>query len=251
MQTSTCSGNEAAMPGAPAQPSVIRVVRQSFAACYDHLGLAVAVNFAVSLMLAPVVIWWLAPVRGWQSPFPAVFGAVIRSAVVLVLAAVFASGLLEMAKSMVDRSEVAFTNVFRGIGANWLISLKFGALNALVLIVIALDMLYLAASESWMLRTGAVVLGYLSILWVLSQIYQLPLLLEKRRSVLWGVKQSVLLVLDNPLFTLGIAAVIMVSVWLSAAIRLPLILWLPVWISVLQRTALRELLRKYEALQQG
>lgn len=249
MQTPAHNGNETATPSVPAQPSVIRVVRRSFAACYDYLGPAVAVNFVVSLMLAPVVMWWLAPVRGWQSPFPAVFGAVIRSAVVSVLAALFASGLLEMAKSMVDRNEVAFSNIFRGIGANWLISLKFGALNALMLMVIALDLLYLAASKSWILRTGAVVLGYLSVLWVLSQIYQLPLLLEKRRSVLWSIKQSVLLVLDNPLFTLGIAAVIMVSVCLSAAIRLPLVLWLPVWISVLQRTALSELLRKYGALQ--
>jgi len=243
--------NEEAASGVPARPSVIRVVCRSFAACYDYLGPAVAVNFVVSLLLTPVVIWWLAPIRGWQGPFPAVFGAVVRSAVVLVLAAVFASGLLEMAKSMVDRNEVAFTNFFRGMGANWLISLKSGALNAFVLVVIALDMLYLATSRAWALRTGAVVLGYLGILWVLSQIYQLPLLLEKRRSVLWSVKQSVLLVLDNPLFTLGIAAVIMVSVWVSAAIRLPLVLWLPVWLSVLQRSALRELLeKKYEALQQ-
>jgi len=100
-------------------------------------------------------------------------------------------------------------------------------------------------------RTALAVLGvpfaYLLCLWGMAVLYQLPLLVTKQGRALWCARQSVLLMLDNPAFTVVICFVIIVVAGLSVATWLAVALWTPVWLAAVSQSALRELMAKYES----
>lgn len=233
----------------PASPSAARALKRAFAASYEYLGLTAAGSLLSAVVLVPAGLLTaellaVSALIGAQAFAVFALWAMIAAPVVWVLGC----GLATMAGRMLDREGPSLVDIWCGARTHWLAAAKLGVLSALVFGALCADAVFFLSRRSVLAVLGAPFL-YLLCLWGMAVVYQVPLLTARRGRVLWCAKQSVLLVLDNPLFTVVMCSVIILVVALSAATWLALAVWTPVWLAAVSQSAFRELTAKYEAVQ--
>ncbi|MGQ9525850.1 MAG: hypothetical protein ACUVTZ_13575 [Armatimonadota bacterium] len=233
----------------PACPSAGRALKKAFSASYDYFALTAGGSLLASLMLVPVGLVTarliVLVVRGGGR---GIAGWVLWLLLAGPVAWVLGSGLVCMAGRMLDRDEPSLLDIWRGVRIHWRASGKLGVLSALVLGALCADAVFFLTRNTAVALLG-VPFAYLVCLWMMAMLYQLPLLASKQRGALWCARQSVLLMLDNTVFTVSICLVIIVVVGFSAVTWLALALWTPVWVAVVSQSALCELTAKYDALE--
>jgi hypothetical protein len=128
-------------------------------------------------------------------------------------------------------------------------SLALGALQAGIGLVLAGDCFFFATRGHPVVVALGAMFGYLLVFWLLMGLYTWPLLAEDASAgVLSLLRKAALLVLDNFLFTLGLALVLLlVTLVLWATVLGGLLLWGGTC-AMLQTQATRALLRRYGVL---
>ena len=226
-----------------------RALKMAFWVTYDHLGKLILSNLAaVALVLVPGMLAYAA----LTTPHPAVQACLGLPLVVVTLGGavpVVAAGLAYLAKELVDTRDGAVADFFAGMR-------QYGRRAA------GLGLLYMASvcclcTSAWFyvntFRQSLPWLGFvLSALAVwclvfvtLMGILCMPALVQKREGVWATVKLSATLVIDNPLFMLGLG--IQLAAWAALSVVLaPLLLFLSAAVPVvLMTTAYEQLARKY------
>jgi uncharacterized membrane protein YesL len=127
--------------------------------------------------------------------------------------------------------------------------LALGALNGCVGLILVGDIVFLLSRPPSLLWFAAIPFAYGLLFWAASQVYQLPLLIVQGLSPLRSFKQALLLVLANPGYTAALFLPCVLVAGASLAVVLPL-LAAPVWFSTVGVIAVRDLVKKYEALEQ-
>lgn len=228
-----------------------RTLKMAFWVTYDHVGKLILANIVWFLAVAvPGMVAWAAFVAGDASMRLLValpFG-VFALGVALPAAS---AGLAHMVKVLIDTRDGALGDMFRGIRAYGLRASGMGCL-----FLFALSSL---TSSAWFyasrLRDSLPWLGYgLSALAVwalvaalLAGMYMMPALVQKKAGVLATMKLAGLLVLANPLFSVGLAIqlVALTAVALVLSPVLPLLYGAVA--TVLVSSAYEMLARKYAA----
>lgn len=236
--------------GEPASPSAARALKRAFAASYEYLGLTAAGSLLSAVVLVPTGLLTaqllaVSALVGVQAFAVFALWGMIAAPVVWVLGC----GLATMAGRMLDREEPSLADIWGGARVHWLTAAELGVLNAFVFGALCADAVFFLSRRSFLALLGVPFL-YLLCLWGMAVVYQVPLLTERQGRALWCARQSVLLVLDNPLFTVVMCSVIILVVALSAATWLALAVWTPVWLAAVSQSAFRELRAKYEAVQE-
>lgn len=224
----------------------------AFWVMFDHLGILLAVNVLGMLVVLPV---------GWAGYVTLVSGGVtmflVVGAPVLVVGwgiggAVWAAGVAHMVKECLDTREGSLWTFFQGLRI-------FGGAASRLGLSIAAAWAGLAANVwFYAVKVGETVpwIGYglsAAALWglvvmVLAALYSFPALVQKKTGAWAALKLSLLLVLDNPVFSVFVAAGMVA--WTACSVFPPALLLFPiapglVWVSC----AYEMLSRKYAAIE--
>lgn len=210
-------------PGATRPPRAADTLRSTFRRfvwnAFDHLGLLVVANLIWIALCLPVLT------------------APAATAALFHLGRIAASG-----------GRPTIRDFFSGFRAHFVPSLKSAAftLAAIVLVWVNVDFYsHLGGRGAILGMILAAVILWAGVFAALMHVHLLPLIVSGERSLPTAIRKSALLVLDNPGFSVGIAAQALSVSALCVVTGAGLVLGLGSFLAVLLTTGHRELLKKY------
>ena len=173
------------------KPSLKRVFKGWAANSYDNLGLVVG----VSVLSTILIIAFAYSLRLLHHPTVAIPIALLLSPLVV--------GAFRMAHGIVYRESPAIGDLLDGYRAFLWLSLKWAVINLLIGAILTADTVFfiLRSRHQPIWVVPAILSLDVGAFWLATLIYQLPLLIHQRPSVLQVLRRSALLVLDNLWFT--------------------------------------------------
>ena len=228
-----------------------RALKMALWVMYDHLGKLLLVNVLCVLILAvPAGLAYGAARSG--DPVVAMAAGMPMLLLLAALLPILSAGTAQMVKELIETRDGSVAAFFTGVRRWWWRAMRLGLFYAGVMVCLGVSVWFYAG------RVGASfpVLGYaLSALalWCalfmgLGGLLAMPALVQKGEGVLATVKLSALLVLDNPLFCMGLA------LWCGLLAALSVVPLMLVFMSlapqvVLVSSAYEMLSRKYAAIE--
>ncbi|MEA3365769.1 MAG: hypothetical protein U9Q79_09040 [Candidatus Hydrogenedentes bacterium] len=218
---------------------------------YDHLGKFLLIGLIWSLAL--LLPGWIAFV-GLSNDDPAIrtlIGAPATAFAFGIVLPIPSVGLAHMVKVLIDERDGSVSDFFRGIRQHALRAVAIGILFVFAVASLATSTWFYAAK----LGETAPLLGYAIsglALWcllfaALIAMFVLPALVQKKGGIWETLRLAALLVLDNPLFSLGLAFQVLVLTALCLAI-FPLFIFIyGPGVAALTGSAYEMLARKYAA----
>jgi len=233
------------------RPGVVRTLRKSVADAWLYLGLFVAVNVAwVVLVGLPL------GVLGRLATRYTVFALGI---VLTVLTTAAGNAILFHVTNRMAHGEVSLRDFGVALTEHFLRSLALLVIIAAIVALGAFNVFFylkVVSAPGW--RIIGMIWGYVIALFALAMLYSYPVMIEQKCGPLSAMKRSGLLFLDNPVYTLGLGAVLLLE---TTIVALPVRMAVPVmvglsflvlcfiqagFVGLLANNALLELLRKYE-----
>lgn len=225
------------------RPSLKRLFRKWLIDVYEHLGLVLLFSFITAAVLSGAA--WVIQSAAARLPALWLTAAVAVSALALSPLAV---GIFIAADKIVYREGVEMADILCGYSCLLKTAIGLAAVNMVIGCVLAADvtiLIALARTRPTFLIPMAIA-AYAFLFWLATLLYQLPILVRQRKGIWSAIRKSVLLVLDNPSFTLvAFFAMILFTVLcaLPAFLGMPLVYFGAA--SLLCVRAVRELLPKY------
>ncbi|MCS7220565.1 MAG: DUF624 domain-containing protein [Anaerolineae bacterium] len=198
---------------------VLRVIGLSIRDFYEEMFLFVPLN----------LVWWLA-------------------AVLVIPLAPATAGLCHLGYRIAHELRVDssfFKEAFRDY---FWPSLKVGALDVAILVTFMVNLWFYAQINSW-LRLISILWIYGLILWAAAQLYLFPLLFEQKEpKALMTIRNAALLVLAQPLFTLGVSVLALILTIICLVLPVLLVLVWPGLMALIGTRALANVLEQARAL---
>jgi uncharacterized membrane protein YesL len=229
-----------------------RALKMAFWVTYDHLGKLILANLLGSLVLLVPVALVLTALATGDPSVALVVGGPLLLLLLGVFLPVMAAGLAAMMKEIIETRDGSLKTFFTGMR-------RFGvrAVGIGVIYVVAISCL-LTSVWFYAARLGGVMpwLGYAlsaAAVWCLifvgfTSTLVIPALVQKGGGIWPTLKLSALLVLDNPLFCIGLA--LHVAILGTVCMLPPLFLFFSVApLLALESTAYEMLARKYAILE--
>jgi uncharacterized membrane protein YesL len=236
----------------PYRPGVVRTIRKSFVDAWLYLAAFVAAN----------VIWVIffglpASALGRLAANPGLLACVLGVTVASVSAG---NAILFHVTNGIAHGEIAPRDFIAAVTEFFLRSLLLTVFLTVILAVGAFNVYFyfrIVSGPGW--RVVGIVWGYIILMFAIAMLYCYPLLVEQRCGLFRAIKRSILLFLDNPGYTLGVAGAL--ALW-TIAVLVPILAALPVviglsalvlcfvqagFVALVANNALLELLRKYES----
>lgn len=186
-----------------------RVLKMTFWVAYDHMGKLLLANLACAAVLALPL--YFAASAGLSRDPAVVFGAGLPMLVLAagVLGPLLGAGLASMVRELIDTRDGTLGAFFAGIRRHGRRAVCLGLAYTLAAAALGASAWFYPAK----LGASAPILGYALgalavwalLLLLFSSVYALPVLVHREMGLAATVKLCGLLVLDNPLFTLGVA----------------------------------------------
>lgn len=186
-----------------------RVLKMTFWVCYDHLGKLLAINFLCMMVLIVPLGFVYAAVATGDPGVMVLVGLPLLTLVLGVLLPMAAAAMAHLTKELIDTRDGSFGAFFEGIRRHARRAVGLGLVYVTAAGCLGTSVWFYAA------RLGASfpVFGYaLSAvaLWCLvfvafTGLLVMPSLVQKKQGVWPTLRLSGLLVLDNPVFCIGLA----------------------------------------------
>jgi uncharacterized membrane protein YesL len=147
-----------------------------------------------------------------------------------------AAGLLYVTNKMAHGQRVVWQDFFRGMRRYFWQSWLWGALNLVMAAALFSNNVYYAANPSVVSGVARAVVFALGIVWISVQLYMFPLLMEQERPWIGlALRNSIVIVLKRPFFSLRIALLIILVALFTTAFIWPL--WIVLSAAYCARTA--------------
>jgi len=232
-------------------------LRLGFRDTYDHLGTVVLMSVAWALISAAGFFGaQSAAFRlfiGLPGQLPALLSLLGGLAGVALTAGPFTAGTFRYARNAAARREPEIFDLGWGFRSALASSVALSAVQLAGAVLLGANALFYVIQRHPLGLVVGAFFGYALAFWLLTCLYQWPLLVgqsgtERPAPMPTVLKKSALLVLDNFAFTLALGAVVLVlTAALWAAVVPACVLWAGT-LAVVLTQAIRELLRKYELL---
>lgn len=186
-----------------------RSLKMAFWVSYDHIGKLILVSMLCSFpLVAPV--WLLLAALASGDPGLFMIAGLPAALVGLgILLPVLLAGIAHMVKVLIDARDGSVADTFRGIRLYWRRAIGVGLAYVAALICLPTSVWFyankLGEAAPWVGYGLSAVALWLLAFAGLSAMFAFPALVQKRGSVGETLKLSGLLVLDNPLFAIGLA----------------------------------------------
>jgi len=225
----------------------------AFWVSYDHLGKLILANLVWALtFLVPAMFG----ITAFMSREPALIVLIGVPALLLVFGVIMpvtTSGLAYLVKELIDTRDGSFGDMFRGMQLYGRRAIGLGFFYLFAVSCLTSSVWFYAAK----LHDTAPWLGYMLsalALWCLVFVglmgmLVMPALVQKKAGVFATLKLTAALVLDNPMFSLGLAVQFVVVASLSMIVPV-LVLFSGSFAVVLASSAYEMLARKYAATQE-
>jgi uncharacterized membrane protein YesL len=225
-----------------------RAIKMAFWVTYDHLGKLILVNLIWSLsFLIPLMLG--ATAFATRDPAIMVFIGVPLTVLALgIILPVTTAGLAHLAKELIDTRDGSVRNFFAGMRLHWKRAMGIGLLYLFGVASLAVSVWFYAAkvgsAAPWLGYTISALALWCLLLVTLMAMLVMPALVQKRGGIVATLKLAALLVMDNPLFCIGLAIQFIVIAGFSAII--PVLVFLSGSVSVVLASSAYEMLaRKY------
>lgn len=218
------------------------LIKKAFFDMWDNLIRIVILNLGFILILAVLVYFPLL----FRSSFP--FFAI---ALALGVALLFVySGLIStLTRLIADYDTLEFSSVLPALRATWPSSLLFAAVNILLAFLLSVAFPVYGRIKSLVGPLASSFLFWVAVFWVLALQYFFPIQARLDKKFPKIIKKMFLLLLDNPLFSIGMLVGTLLIAVLSVftALLLPGIATIFLWWNV----ALKLRLYKYDFLEKN
>jgi len=186
-----------------------RTLKMAFWVLYDHVGKLILANVVWALaILLPGMVGATAFLTG-DFGIMLVLGAPMVALTAGVVAPVMTAGLAHMAKQLIDTGDGSFFDLFRGIRMYWRRAIGVGFAYLVAAVCLPVSVWFygskLGATAPWLgYALSALALWCLLFIGFMAMLV-MPALVQKKAGVVETLKLTALLVLDNPLFCVGLA----------------------------------------------
>lgn len=196
-----------------------RTLKMAFWVMYDHLGKLLIANLIWAAVVAAPGVLGLSVLATGEPGAALFFGLPLLALSVAVLLPIMTAGLAHMAKELIDSRDGSLGDFFRGIRLYWRKAAALGILYWAAAGCLGTSVWFYAIQ----LRSSVPWLGYAisaAALWGLlfmglMGLLLMPALVQKKAGVFATLKLTALLVLDNPLFSVGLAIHFLIVAGLS------------------------------------
>jgi hypothetical protein len=202
-----------------AQLALYTAFKRFFWLLYDHIGLIILAN-----------LLWLVLSLG------------------VVTAPAATAGLAVLAARIAAGENASLRDLLRGFREHFVPSLKVGLFDALVILVLWVNVDFYSHLSGRAALPGFLLAGLLvwgAAFWLLIHVHVYPLMIDGERGLRRLLRTSALLTLDNLSFTIGLALQSLMLVTLCVLTGVGLIVLLTSMLTLLHAAGHRELLRKY------
>lgn len=225
----------------------------AFWVVYDHVGKLVLANLAWTATAAPPLLVFFAALLSGDRAITLFLGLPALVLTLGVIAPVNAAAIAHLAKVMIDTGDASFADWGRGVKLYWrrAIATGFACLAAVAALLMSawFYAVRLGAAAPWLGYAISALAVWCLALAALALPLAFPALVQKKSGVLATLKLAALLVLDNPLFCLGLWVYFVLLAALSIII-LPFAAFFSGAAGVvLGSTAYEMLARKYAAVE--
>ncbi|MBI4558625.1 MAG: hypothetical protein HY706_13680 [Candidatus Hydrogenedentes bacterium] len=186
-----------------------RALKMAFWVCYDHLGKLMLANLVWALALAIPGSVALASLVSGVPGVQLLIGLPLGIFTVGIVLPITTAGLAHMAKILIETRDGAVRDLFTGMRLYWRRAAGLGLLGLLTAACLLTSTWFYLAKLGGPIAWLGYILSALA-LWVLlfvllMGLFLLPCLVQKRAGIVETIRVTALLVLDNPLYSLGLA----------------------------------------------
>jgi uncharacterized membrane protein YesL len=161
-------------------------------------------------------------------------------------------GMMYLANRLVHGQSVGVRVFFEGFKRYFVKSWQVALLNLVVAIIFGVNIQFYNRFDTLAAQALRILWSYLLVVWVLVQLYVLPVLLEQEEPrVLLALRNATLLAVTNPVFTLLLAVVLVLVSGLCVVLGAPVVLLLAAIVAVVLNRAVLALLAKHRPAGSG
>lgn len=230
-----------------------RALKMTFWVLYDHVGKLILANLIWAVVLCIPGALGMAAVWSQDPALAITVGVPCLLVTLGVALPVMSVGLAHMAKTLIETKDGSIRDMFVGIKRYGLRAIGLGSFYLLASCCLAVSVWFYADK----LRGVAPWLGYAIsalalwclVLLALTYVFAAPALVQKNARVVESLKLATMLVLDNPVFCIGLGIQFFALAGLSV-IPVFFLLFSGATTNVLASSAYEMLARKYAAIQQ-
>jgi len=226
-----------------------RALKMAFWVVYDHLGKLMLANVIWFVLCVVPLSVSLAALLTGEPAMIRTLGLPLLFVSCALLGPVATVGLAHMVNELIDKRDGSLADMFRGMRAYWRPAVGVGFIGFLAAVclpvsaafyITRIESLWLEYAISAFALWGMVFLG-------LVGMFVFPALVQKKGGALDSIKTAALLVLDNPVLSLGLA--IQLVLWGVVSVPPIVLVLLTASVAVtLVSSAYEMLSRKYEAI---
>lgn len=226
-----------------------RCLKKFFWNVYDHLGSLVLLNLLWLLLSLPWIIvtgflFFVSSNLAQQKQFLLSFTAILM-AVQLLFVSPPTVALFAVTRKYVEYKPASLLEIFGALKHFFLPSQGLGILYLLFTVIVTVSISFYKHLGGLFGLSLFGLMSWIEMLVFGTMIFALPLLVAREAGIWTTFKQSLLLILDNLLFSLVLFLIVLLLVAFGIFTGAGIIFLITSLISILLNTALRELLRKY------
>ena len=225
-----------------------RALKMAFWVTYDHIGKLILANMIASAMVLPPLVMTIGALASGAPEVWLLVGFPAATVTMAIAIPAAMAGLAHFAKELIDTRDGSVTSMFTGIRLYGLRAIGLGFVGWVVLLCLGSSIWFYSvravAFSPWLGYLLSAVAAWTLIFVALTAMFVIPALVQKKQGVRATATLAALLVVDNPLYSIGL--LLQVGA-LSAMVLLPpvaILLYLAT-MAVMLTASYEQLARKY------
>ena len=186
-----------------------RSLKMAFWVSYDHIGKLLIANLIWAIAITLPGVFALTAFNTGEPSIMLLAGAPFLYLSLGVVGAILTAGLAHMVKVLIETGDGSLNDLLDGIKQYWLRAWAIGTLFFIVIGALTTSAWFygtqVGANIPWVGYAAGALAVWMLVFVLLCAVLVMPTLVQKRAPVFATLKLTAVLVIDNPLLTIGIA----------------------------------------------
>ncbi len=229
-----------------------RSLKMAFWVTYDHLGKLMLANVVWFILVVVPIMVGIAAVMTADRQIIVTLAAPLLLAAITITIPLTSVGLAHMAKRLIEERDGSFTDMFRGMRLYSRPAISAGFLGLLPAVCLPLSVWFYATHVNvpWLGYAMSAFALWGMLFLALVGMFVFPAAVQKKAGAVDSIKTAALLVLDNPMLSLGLG--VQLALWGLVSVTPIVAVLLSGSVAVVLVSSAYEILsRKYEAIRRA